>query len=669
MDFTDERRAVLRALCDTFFPAVMSPEGGDPTGFWARQASDLHIDGVLLDVLAARLPDEVRDGLVQLLDTLATLGFGQASAAMREQIVARVSEASPAAAAGITVLQRLTLMLAYSVPNGSGSNSNWAAFGYPGPLGPPPRVPKPIRPFVPRDGPATLEVDVCVVGSGAGGGVIASTLAAQGQSVVVLEAGGYYNEADFNQLELWAIEHLFWRGGLAVTAEGNVNLLAGANLGGGTTVNYMHCVVTPERVREEWAREFGLEGLDSEVFDEHLEAVLCRISANDRCSDYNGPHLRLKEGAERLGYQFARSMRNADPERYDPLTAAYVGFGDQSGSRRGAQAYLEDASVHAAAMVERCRAERVLVEDGRAAGVAATYIDPSGGETSLVVRASQVVVACGALETPALLLRSGIGGPAVGRFLRLHPVVAVAGVYDEQQHPWWGPPQAGRCEQFADTGDGHGFVAEATHFAPGLIASALAGMPARAHKELMARMGDAAVFIAIARDHGAGQVCLDARGEALVTYPLDDAVDQKNLRRGLAELARVHAAAGAREIHATGGVTALWRRGEDLNAFVARLAEAPIGAGGQPTFSAHQMGSARMGTDPTTSVADPWGQLHDVKGVWIGDTSAFPTAVGVNPMVTCMALAHRTAGAIVEANLCATDEPELHSGVTRTPHR
>src|SRR5262245_27593772 len=204
------------------------------------------------------------------------------------------------------------------------------------------------------------------------------------------------------------------------------------------------------------------------------------------------------------------------------------------------------------------------------------------------------------------------------------------------------------CDQFADTGGGHGFLIEGTHFAAGLFASALAGMPSRAHKELMARMGSAAVSIAIARDRGEGRVGIDARGEAVVTYPLDDPLDRANLGRGLAEMARLHAAAGAREIHGMGGAAAPWRCAarEEIDRFAARLAAAPIGAGGQPTFSAHQMGSARMGTSPSTSVADPWGELHDVAGVWIGDTSAFPSALGVNPMITGMALARRTAEAV-----------------------
>ena len=112
-------------------------------------------------------------------------------------------------------------------------------------------------------------------------------------------------------------------------------------------------------------------------------------------------------------------------------------------------------------------------------------------------------------------------------------------------------------------------------------------------------------------------------------------------------MVRLHAAAGARVIVDLAPGRLLWRRGEDVEAFADRVAAVPLGAEGRPMFSAHQMGSARMGTDPRTSVANPDGRLHDVEGVWIGDASAFPTAVGSNPMVTVMALADRTATRIL----------------------
>src|SRR5581483_2748086 len=125
---------------------------------------------------------------------------------------------------------------------------------YPGPQpGGPPAVPKPIPVVTPNSESLDLVADVCAVGSGAGGGVVAGTLAQAGRSVVVLEMGGYYNESDFNQRELCAYEHLYYRGGIPSTADGNVSLLCGQNLGGGTTVNWMTCFPTRESVRREWA--------------------------------------------------------------------------------------------------------------------------------------------------------------------------------------------------------------------------------------------------------------------------------------------------------------------------------------------------------------------------------------------------------------------------------
>ena len=132
-------------------------------------------------------------------------------------------------------------------------------------------------------------------------------------------------------------------------------------------------------------------------------------------------------------------------------------------------------------------------------------------------------------------------------------------------------------------------------------------------------------------------------------YSLEDEVDLRVARTSIAAQIRIHAAAGADEIVPFAAVGARWRRGEDLEAFIAAMQRVPLRAGGFRLFSAHQMGSCRMGDDPSTSVANPWGELHDTPGVWIGDASALPTATGVNPMISTMALAHRTAEAIAAA--------------------
>ncbi|MFL5841837.1 MAG: GMC family oxidoreductase, partial [Thermoleophilaceae bacterium] len=151
------------------------------------------------------------------------------------------------------------------------------------------------------------------------------------------------------------------------------------------------------------------------------------------------------------------------------------------------------------------------------------------------------------------------------------------------------------------------------------------------------------------RDHGHGRVVIDQNGESVPFYSLDDPLDLQNTKLAIEKIARLHEAAGAQEIMSLAARLPHWRRGDDLERFIERAQRVPQCAGGQKLFSAHQMGTARMGTDPKTSVANPFGELHDVKGVWIGDGSAFPTSSGTNPMITIMALARRTAFAIADA--------------------
>jgi choline dehydrogenase-like flavoprotein len=646
---SEAQRVALRAFCDTVVPSIERPH--DPDGFWGRKATDLAVEQGVEQIIAT-LPPELQIGLGQLLDALVQQGFGHVSPPSREQMLANVSMVDPGASQGVSALTAMTLFLFYGAPDPqTGQNPNWKTFGYPGPQIPPAESDKAIAPLVPDGDELELEADVVVVGSGAGGGVIAGTLAQQGLKVVVLEAAGYFDESDFKQLELVAYQELYWRGGPTPTADGNVSLQAGTSLGGGTTINWTNCLRTYPWVREQWAQEFGLEGVDGSAYEAHLDAVLDRIGATDKASDLNGPHEKMKQGCERLGWDFRLVVRNADLEKYTPEAAGYLGFGDPSGAKRSTEkTFLRDAHENDADILVRTCAKRVLVENGKAIGVEAEYADPlSGRSAKVTVRAPQVVVACGALETPALLLRSQIGGPAAGDYLRLHPALALFGYYGEDLQAWWGAPHAGLSHEFENLGDGYGFLIESAQYTTGVGGSATPWMNGAHHKDLMSRFKFGATFIMLLRDNGHGRVVIDANGESVPFYSLDDPLDLRNARVAIDRLARLHEAAGAQEIMSAAARPPHWRRGDDLERFIERAQRVPQRAGGQKLFSAHQMGTARMGTDPQTSVANPFGELHDVKGVWIGDGSAFPTASGTNPMVTIMALARRTAFAIADA--------------------
>ncbi len=299
-ELNDTHRAVLTAVCDTVVPSITRDD--DPDGFFARTASDVGAPQALEQMLAG-MPDDARAGLLELLEALGEQGFVRSSLRSREQLLRNVALMGPEAAAGVGALQTITLFLTYGLPDERGQNPNWATFGYPGPVSAPPATEKPLHPLVP-DEDTTLEADVCIVGSGAGGGVMAGVLAGQGLKVVVLEAGGYFDEADFLQLELPAYQNTFWRGGPTPTGDQNISLQAGSCLGGGTTINWTNSLRTTDTVREQWEHEFGLEGLAGSDYDRHLDAVWERSSVNDRCSDLNPPQQRMRAGAEKLGWHF-----------------------------------------------------------------------------------------------------------------------------------------------------------------------------------------------------------------------------------------------------------------------------------------------------------------------------------------------------------------------------
>ncbi len=645
---TEAQRATLTLLCDTFAPSIASASADEvERAFLERPAGALgivdQIEGLMGQVMT---PQEIGQ-FGDLLGALADEGFDGADVQTRTAIVHAFGE-DPAAKLGLAALRGLTLLFFYGLPDEQGRNANWEAIGFPGPPSAPPPTPKTLT-VQEVSGPSqTLTADVVVVGSGAGGGVIAARCAAAGNDVLVLEAGQYRNEEDFTNLEVPGYFDLYYGGGLASSESGSLALLAGATLGGGTVVNYMNCVRPPARILAEWAAH-GLVGVDDESFvADHVEVVLQRLGANTEATTQNGTHRRMLEACDALGYEHRPIVRNASLDD-DPEQCGFCLLGCQRGCKRSAMTtWLQDASDGGSRAVPGCHADRVLVgDDGRATGVAATVTHADGSTTALTVEATTVVVAAGSIESPALLLRSGLGGPAVGKHLRVHPAFVVYGVYDDPVEGWRGQVQSALSDHFFDIEDGCGFLLEAVGQMPAFAAVAFPWDDGAQHKQLMRLFPNMAPFITVARDHGSGEVVLDDLGRAVVRWDLDDEVDLRLAVRAHQELVRLHVAAGAAEIFTAHDREMRWRQGEDVDAYLRDVAAAPYDAGGVTCFSAHQMGSCRMGSDPATSVADGHGQLHGTPGVWIGDASAFPTAPGVNPMVTIMSLAHRTAGAIL----------------------
>jgi choline dehydrogenase-like flavoprotein len=253
-----------------------------------------------------------------------------------------------------------------------------------------------------------------------------------------------------------------------------------------------------------------------------------------------------------------------------------------------------------------------------------------------------VALAGGSILSPAVLQRSGIATGAAGRTLSIHPVIAVAGIHDEPMDPWSGVPQSVMSDAYSGVAGGFGFRIEAAPTHPGLIASGFPWWDSASHRETMAQAGHIAAFLAIVRDRGIGRVSADRDGGVTVRYapgPQERAL----LRLAALELARLQRAAGAARIVPLVTPPLDWRRGEPFEPYLDALKTRPLAPNRVLLFTAHQMGSCRIGRSARTSVADPDGQVHGVRGLWVTDSSAMPSASGVNPMLSLMALAHRTA--------------------------
>jgi choline dehydrogenase-like flavoprotein len=557
---------------------------------------------------------------------------------------------------GFQTFKRLALFYYYSrLDEQTGTNPSWDLIGYPGPVQPAKETAKTIVPLE-ITGDTALDAEVVVIGSGAGGGVVAGELAAAGYQVIVLEKGGYANEADFDGAEKRSMDRLYEKKGILATHDLGVIVFAGNTLGGGTTVNWTTSLRTPEYVLRQWENECGIKGAAGAEWQASFDAVCARIGVTTEESSPNPQNRKLIDGCTALGYHWRPLPRNVHGCR----DCGYCGYGCRFGAKQGVlKTYLQDAFEHGTRIVTGCHVDRITIQDGVAGGVEGTV-----NGHRLTIRSKVVVVSGGSVHSPAILKRSGLANKNIGRHLHLHPVAAVFGIYSEPIESWRGTMQAAVCDQFADLDRGYGFVLETAPAHPGMLASGIPWRGSRSHQELMRSAARIASFIAIARDRDGGTVSVDRRGQPVLNY-VPSKYDAGHVIRGAQEAARVHAAAGAAVIGgpynnlpelalAMGGqergrVSAPSNeRGRvsapsDLEPHLHRFAELGVIKNDTILFSAHQMSSCRMGGNQSQSPVKPDGETYEVKNLFVADASALPTATGVNPMVSIMALAHRTA--------------------------
>jgi choline dehydrogenase-like flavoprotein len=488
-----------------------------------------------------------------------------------------------------------------------------------------------------------LKPDVCVVGSGPGGAMVASRLARAGAKVVVLEEGGYHEKDDFDMQESTAFPMLYQDRGNRATADLSISVLQGRAVGGGTVVNWTTSYRTPDDVLAFWREHHGL-ALTPEELRPHFEEVEQRLGIQKvDLEDTNANNRSIYDGCKKLGWQVDTTKRNVR----GCLRTGYCGMGCPVDAKQSAAlTYLPDAVAAGAEVYANCRVEKIEWSGRRASAAVARVLHASSQlETGRTVRVEPrvLVISGGALNSPALLLRSFIEGGPVGKYTWLHPVVAMGAFYKDRVEGFYGAPQSVASHHFAHRPSGAGFFIEAAPVHPMLASIAMPGFGG----PLRTRMGllpNVAATISLMIDgfdpsEKGGTVSLRPDGGPKLDYPFGDRA-YECFRAGMKAMAQLHLANGAREVVSFHATPVHVAKESDL----ALLDAKPLGPNRFAAFTAHQMGGCRMGADPARSVVDEKLRHHVIENLYVVDGSVFPTSLGVNPMQSIYGLASWASG-------------------------
>ncbi|KAH6682008.1 long chain fatty alcohol oxidase-like protein [Halenospora varia] len=524
--------------------------------------------------------------------------------------------------------------------------------------------------FVEGSEPETVETDVVIVGSGCGGGVCAKNLAEAGNRVLVVEKSYHFTPAHFPMSEQVGLNNLFENGGTLTSDDGSISVSAGSTWGGGGTINWSASLQTQNFVRKEWAQDKNLPFFETAEYQSCLDRVCHRMGVSaDHVRQNHGNEV-LLEGSRKLGYHSKPVPQNTGGKEH---YCGHCSLGCGSAQKQGpVVSWLPDAAKAGAKFIEGFQVERVLFHKSNrshAIGVEGTWTsrNSKGGvdgpfsertKRKIIVKAKKVVLSSGTLWSPIILMNSGLKNWQIGRNLYLHPVNMVAGVFKEDVRPWEGGILTSVCTSFENMdGKGHGVKLEATAMLPSMFLTFSNWTSGLEFKKTALKFRHMNGYIAISRDKDTGRVYADpVSGKPRVQYT-PSAFDRSHCMEGVIALAKMCYVSGATEIRPfIQGVEPFIRDHDDIKPgsnsndpdpgvtdpkFKAWL-EALQRNGNKPpagTFtSAHQMGTCRMSAQEKEGVVDPKGKVWGTENLYVSDASVFPSASGVNPMITNMAI-------------------------------
>ena len=656
MDLTQKQFSALVSVCDTIIPAIIKED--DVDGYWKRKASDLDIPNKIV-ALISTLSDSEQKEFKKLLSILTVPVLGMTwggpfkgvqdlQTNQIEKLLNRwANSLSNDLRNAFSKLKKICCLLYFGHSENGTANPNWQSIGYPGPLDYP--IDSNYKPFHVNDLTQNTEADVVIIGSGAGGSVVADKLASKGYSVIVLEKGGNFQRNDFNHKEIEMMENLFEKKGLLTSTDGGTLFLAGNTLGGGTTINWAASLRTPDDVLEEWAKDHQNPHF-TENYASYFEYIEKKCNVTKEC-EHNQQNNLLSIALSMNNYHvdvIPRNMKKSDFLSKNEAWKAegYASLGDKYGQKQGAnETFLKSAVENGAQIYTSCTVEKIKIEQGIATGV---EVKNSKTNELFFIKAKIVVTAAGALHTPCILKKSGVKHAEIGNNLFIHPAYPVPAVYEHPIDAWYGPMMSTVSAEFSKLHKNYGFRIETPPIHAGLMGVANSWMNGQQFKDDMLKSSRTAVFLVIIRDIVGGKVSMNSEGNLDIQYKMGSQ-ELLFFKKALHETVKLHRLLEAEEISVLhNNLLRIKKNDLDIDKFLNKISSHKWQTNYFTLFSAHQMGTCRMGGNDKKHPVNPSGAVKEVKNLYVADGSLFPSASGVNPMLSIQALAAYVADRIID---------------------
>lgn len=492
--------------------------------------------------------------------------------------------------------------------------------------------------------PRTFETDVAIVGSGAGGGISAEVLAQAGLRVLLLEEGGLHTSDSFRDMdEARAYRELYQEAAARATGDGSIAILQGRAVGGSTTVNWSSSFRTPPQTLAHWAAHHHVSGHGEREMAPWFEQVEARLGMSPWAMAPNANNSVLKRGCDRLGWESHVIPRNVK----GCWNSGYCGLGCPVNAKQSMLvSTIPAALAHGATLVHRVRVRTIDHVGQHASGLTAEALGGDGYTATgvpVIVHARYVIAAGGAINTPALLLRSRIPDPhaRIGKRTFIHPVNLTIAEMPERIDPYYGAPQSVASDHFQwrDGATGPmGYKLEVPPMFPGISAGVFNALGDELRRA-MAALPHTNAMLALLRDgfvpeSEGGRVRIADDGSPVLDYAVSDYV-WDGVRRAYLSMAEAQFAAGARRVRAA-HLDGAWH--DNWPAARKAIGALPLRPFRALLFSAHLMGGCGMSDDPTAGVVDSQGRHHELRNLWVFDGSVFPTSIGANPQLSVFAL-------------------------------